>query len=74
MASRLEETSSTVDTIQHVVARQSVARQTKTLHGITGEMARRTQKLCDTISCGGRRQKCHSSAAHVIDCLFFLIR
>ena len=32
MALGLEEKSSTVDTIQHVVARQSVTRQTKTLH------------------------------------------
>ena len=74
MALRLDETSRTVDTIQHVVARQSVTRQTKTLHGITGEMARRSQEPCDTISSVGTRQKCLSSEAHVIDCLFFLIR
>ena len=66
MALRLEETSSTVDTMQHVVASQSVTRQTKTLHGIKGEIARTEQEPCDTNSYVGRRQKCHSSAAHVI--------
>ena len=72
MVLRLDETSRTVDTIQHVVARQSVARQTKTLHGIKGEMTRTVQESYDTISYVGRRQKCHSSEAHVIDCVFFL--
>ena len=47
MALRLEETSSTVDTMQHVVASQSVTRQTKTLHGIKGEMARTVQEPCE---------------------------
>ena len=67
MALGLEETSRTVDTIQHVVARQSVTRQTKTLHGIKGEIARSVQEPCDTNSYGRGRQKCHSSAAHVIE-------
>ena len=60
-----------MNTIQHVVARQSVTRQTKTLHGIKGEVARTVQEPCDTNSYMGRRQKCHSSEAHVIDCFFF---
>ena len=67
MAVRLEEASKTVDTMQHVVARQSVTRQTKTLHGIKGEIARTVQEPCDTNSYVGRRQKCHSSAAHDIE-------
>ena len=50
MALRFEETSRSVETIQHVVARQNVTRQTKTLHGVTVKMARRTQEPCDSIS------------------------
>ena len=61
MALHLEETSRTVDTIQHVVARQNVTRQTKTLHGIKVEMAQRTLEPCDTISYVRGLQKCHSS-------------
>ena len=70
MALRLEETSSTVDTIQHVVARQNVTRQTKTLHGIKVEMAQRTQEPCDMISFVRGLWKCHSSESHVNDCFF----
>ena len=67
MALRSENTSKTVDTIQHVVARENVTRETKTLHGIKGEMARTVQEPCDSNSYVGSRAKCHSSAAYVID-------
>ena len=50
MALRLGETNRTVDTMQHVVARQNVARQPKMLHGLKVEMAQTIQEPCDTIS------------------------
>ena len=56
-----------MDTAQHVFARENVTRETKTLHGIKGEMARTVQEPCDSNSNVGSREKCHSSAAHVID-------
>ena len=66
IALRLDETTGIVDTIQHVVARQDMARQPKALHDILKEMAQTIQEPCDTVSYLGRHQKCHCSTAHVI--------
>ena len=67
VASRLEETTRIVETVQKVVARQDMTRQPKTLHDIKEEMAQTIQEPCDTVSYLGRHQKCHCSAAHVIN-------
>ena len=67
MAFRFVETSSTVDTIQHVVGRQNVTRQPKTLHDMKVGMAQTKQESCDTIGFVGKHKKFHSSTAHIID-------
>ena len=66
IASRFEETTRIVETVQKVVARQDMTRQAKALHDSKVETAQTIQEPCDTVSYLGRHQKCHCSAAHVI--------
>ena len=51
MAFRFEETSSTVDTIQHVVARQN---SPEPLHDMKVGMVQTKQESCDTIGFVGK--------------------
>ena len=52
MASSLEETRRTVDSIQCVGASENVTRQLRALHDIEVELAQTKQQPCDTIRCG----------------------
>ena len=56
MASSLEETNRTVDSIQCVGASENVTRQPRALHDIEVELAQTKQQPCDTIRYVGKQQ------------------